>query len=126
MFRFFVLLSIIVVALGEQWTIDLSTTVTYVTGVGASSANLVVAAAGQNGVGSVVEYYDGAQWSKNKVPSLMVMAAAASGPGTIIAPGMGGILVSSDGKNYVAAPNVKGVAQTADAYGPNKENFAVA
>ncbi|RYD71398.1 MAG: hypothetical protein EOP84_24945, partial [Verrucomicrobiaceae bacterium] len=126
MIRAAVLLSFIAAALGEQWAIDLSTTITYITGVGASSANLVAAAGGQNGVGSVVEYYDGTQWSKNKVPSLMVMATAVSGAGTIIAPGMGSILVSGDGKTYVEAPNLKGVAQTADAYGSNKENFAVA
>lgn len=120
------LIAIVAVAFGQQWTIDTTTTCTYVIGVGAGSASSAVAAGAVNGVGSVMESYNGAKWTKTQVPTLMLMGAAMSKSGTIIGPGMGSILVSNDGVTYTAAAGVKGMAQTADAYGTDRSKFAVA
>eukprot|EP01031_Cornospumella_fuschlensis_P049670 gene49670-60804_t len=126
MIRACILLAFLAVALGQQWTIDTTTTATYIMGVGTVSYDLSVASGAVNGVGNIVERFDGTKWSKTKVPTLMAMATAISTTGVTIVPGLGGILVSADGTTYTSSPNLKGVAQTADAYGPNKENFAVA
>ena len=56
----------------------------------------------------------------------MVMASVVGKTGTVVAPGMGSILVSPDGVNYAAADGVRGIAQTADVYGTNKDQFAIA
>lgn len=118
-------LALLAVVAGQQWAIDTTTTATYVIGVGSNGANSAVAAGAINGVGSIVESYDGAKWTKTTVPSLMVMGAAISSNGVTVAPGMGHILVSTDGVNYVST-SAKGIAQTADVYGSNRDKLAVA
>lgn len=120
------LLAVIAVALGQQWAIDTTTTATYVISVGAASASKAAVAGALNGVGSVMEIYDGTAWTKNKVPTAMLMGAAISKSGTIVGPGLGSILVSKDGVTYTAASGVKGASQTADAYGSDHSKFAIA
>ncbi|RYD71399.1 MAG: hypothetical protein EOP84_24950, partial [Verrucomicrobiaceae bacterium] len=78
MIRACIILAFLAVAFGQQWTIDTTTTATYVMGVSTVSYDLSVASGAINGVGNIVERFDGSKWTKTKVPTLMGMAAAIS------------------------------------------------
>lgn len=122
--RFLSLLALFSAAFAQQWTIDTSTTATFVTCVNAVSENLAVTVGGQNGGGSIIERYDGTTWSKNPVPTLMALSTAATASGNIIVTSINSVLNSQDGVNFVKA-GAAGTSQSANVYGANKDKFAL-
>ncbi len=121
------LLAIISVACGQQWAIDTTSTATYLTGVFAASSTNVGSCGSMNGVGSVMETYDGTKWTATKVPISMVMGVAISKKtSAIVGPGIGAVVLSTDGGlTYSRVPNLSGIAQTADVYGIDQSKFAM-
>jgi|EP01033_Poteriospumella_lacustris_P013162 hypothetical protein len=122
--RLIALLAVLAVAVAQQWSLDSSTTATFVTSVSAASESFAVTVGGQNGGGSILETYDGSSWSKNKVPTLMALATATTPSGNIVVTSINSVLNSNDGVNFSPA-NAAGTSQSANVYGDNKEKFAL-
>lgn len=100
-------------ALGAEWTIIDSTSATTLVGVGADSDVRAVAAAAQNGLGAVVERYDGENWPKERVEAGLLLDAAVSSDYTV-ATTVFPILVSKDnGATYTTSENLAGAVQDA-------------
>lgn len=113
-------------ASGAQWTLDPTTSATYLMGVGAAGAKNAVGAAAVNGIGCFVEHYDGNTWAKTKISSLMSLDAAVLPSGATVSTGTSQVLVSVDGKNYTAVEGLVGACQSANVYGSNRDKFALA
>jgi hypothetical protein len=97
-------------------------------GVTDGSDYKVVAATGQNGVGNYVNNYDIAAdaWTKSDgIPAMIVMDAAISRSGKVVAATGFNTFVSSDGISYTKAP-VAGISQAIYTWGEDGENLALA
>ena len=89
--------------------------------MGASSQDLLVAAAGDNGSGAFVEQYDGTQWHNDKVEGGLLMDAAASDK-VIVGVSMWPVFVSNDnGKTFETKSTVKGLSQDANVFGSGSD-----
>jgi photosystem II stability/assembly factor-like uncharacterized protein len=116
---------VVAYASGAQWSIDSTTSATYLMGVGAGGPKNAVGAAAINGYGCVVEHYDGNAWAKTKISSLMSLDVAVLGSGATVSTGTSQVLVSADGKNYTVVDGLIGACQSANVYGSNSDKFAL-
>ena len=104
-------------ASAAQWTLTAGTSATTLVGVGADSATLDVAAAAQNGVGALVERFDGTTWVKQRVPAGLLMDSAVS-PSVTVAVSMFPIVTSTDGgSTWVEQDSIGGLSQSASIFG---------
>lgn len=111
---------------GKSWTLDTTTSATTLMGVGAASGSRAVAAAAMNGVGAILDSYNGTAWHKEPVKAGLVMDAAISASGVAVATSMLGVFISNDaGSTYSTAIGVSGISQNANIYGSNGESLAL-
>lgn len=122
--RILALFALLSAAFAQQWTIDPSTTATFVTSVSAGAENFAITVGGENNGGSIIELYDGSSWTKNKIPTLMALSAATTPSGNIVVTGVNSVLNSADGINFTPA-SVSGTSQSANVYGANNDKFAL-
>jgi len=113
------------VAAQKTWTVDSTSSATTLVGVGAASANMAVAAAASNGIGALVETYNGTKWTKRPVSGGLLLDGAITSTGVTVATSMLGILISTDGKEFVTAAGVGGISQSANVYGANGDKLAL-
>eukprot|EP01040_Poterioochromonas_malhamensis_P010200 gene10200-11091_t len=123
---FNILVAILAVAFAGQWTLDTTTSATIVAGVGTAADDVVVAAAGANGVGAFVENYQNGKWTKKQVQAGMLLDAAISPAGNVVATSVWTVFTSNDGgSTYTAVDGLGGACQSANLYGPDREYFAL-
>lgn len=90
-------------------------------GVGASSKDLLVAGASNNGDGGFIEQYDGADWVHDKVQGGLLMDAAASDQ-AIIGVSMWPLFLSHDnGKSFETLESIYGLSQDANIFGTGSD-----
>ena len=73
-----------------------------------------VAAAASNGIGAVVEKYDGSVWTKTKqIPGTQLLMDAATGFGITVTSSELTVTVSTDGVNFTVVEGFSGLSQSA-------------
>lgn len=94
---------------------------TTLVGVGASSKDLLVAGASNNGDGGFIEQYDGDNWVHDKVPGGLLMDAAASEQ-AIVGVSMWPVFLSKDnGKTFDTLDSIYGLSQDANIFGTGSD-----
>jgi len=89
-------------------------------GVGTFARDGCIAGAAQNGIGAIVEVFNGTKWSKSIVQAGLLLDAATSNAGVSVATSMLQVLVSRDNKEFTVA-SVQGVSQAAYTFGVNND-----
>jgi len=122
-FSFIVVASLLALVWGQQqWVLDTNTQSSTLVGCGTGSATVAIAAAGQSGVGAVVDLYAGSgqNWDQDKglVQASLLMDGAISADGsTSLLTSIFTILVSTDSsKTYTAVPGLGGALQDAQMF----------
>ena len=94
---------------------------TTLVGVGASSQDLLVAGASNNGDGGFIEQYDGEEWVHDKVPGGLLMDAAASDK-AIVGVSMWPVFLSHDnGNTFETLESIRGLSQDAHIFGTGSD-----
>jgi photosystem II stability/assembly factor-like uncharacterized protein len=113
--RLLILLAVLALATAGTWVIDSDTQATTAVGCGAGSSTQGIVGASQDGVGPIVDLFDGSVWTKkrNAVEAGLLMDAAISADGkTQLLSSMGGLFVSNDGgDSYSGVPGLVGISQ---------------
>jgi len=77
-----------------------------------------VAAAAMNGIGAIIDTYNGTKWHKAPVQAGLLMDAAVSSSGVAVAVSMYTVFVSTDaGATFSTAVGVAGISQNANVFG---------
>lgn len=109
----FLLAAGIASASAAKWTIVDGTAATTLVGIGANTDVEAVAGAAQNGVGALIERYDGEKWPKEQLQAGMLLDAGVSDSYTV-ATSVLPILISKDkGATYTTVDSIGGACQSA-------------
>ena len=93
----------------REWVAVEGTSATTVVGVGAQTDKRAVSGAASNGVGAIVERYDGENWGKEQAAGAGLLLDAAVGSTYTVAASMLPILISNDdGKSYATSDTLGG------------------
>jgi len=119
-----VLAQIAYMASAQQWTPDTSTSATTLVGCGVGSETVAIAAAAKNGVGAIVDLYEGSNtWDQEQglvQGGLLLDAAISSDAKTSLITSFWSILVSTDSSaTYTAVPGLGGPLQGAYMFNGN-------
>ncbi len=110
----------------KKWAIEATTAATTLVGVGIDGPHSAVAAAAMNGVGAIVESFNGTSWVKTQVPGGLLMDGAASSTGLVVTSGMWNVFISTDaGNTFSTIKGVNGLSQSVTLFGPNRDQIGL-